>query len=241
MESNVLIFLFLVLALVALTTLLIILFFRFKAEKQQRLDLSDQNKKLSETNTLLEGHNLKFQLQPHTLNNILANLKALSGKLSRGMDSLSEILDYILYQGQNNLVSVKEEIAFIEKYLKLNDLFTSEIDSVYFDTNGVNPASEYYEKTCVPHLITAHFIENAYKHGDINHPEFMRIRLTLTDNLFMLNVVNRIKYKETNGGNGIGLTNMKKRLELSNPGNYEIRCSCNEQEYHASLEIRLQP
>ncbi|MBK9288868.1 MAG: hypothetical protein IPN38_14560, partial [Flavobacteriales bacterium] len=62
---------------------------------------------LEAENALLETEHLKFQLQPHTLNNILANLKTIATKLSRGMDALSSTLDYILYKGRTHLVCVE--------------------------------------------------------------------------------------------------------------------------------------
>ena len=63
------------------------------------------------------------------------------------MESLSDTLDYILYKN-NNLVSVEDEIEFIKQYLKLNDLFINEIDSVNLDDNKINKSSKYLKKPC---------------------------------------------------------------------------------------------
>jgi LytS/YehU family sensor histidine kinase len=226
-----------VVLLIVLITTFIWLIVKLHSEKKQRKQLADENQKLLADNALLEADHLKFQLQPHTLNNILANLKVFASKLNAGMESLSETLDYILYNGNNNLVCIEEEVDFIKKYLKLNDLFITEIDSVQFDTSKINRESTYYKKACIPHLITAHFIENAFKHGDVNHSEFLKLEVILTESTFSFSVVNRIKKKTNNGKEGIGLKNMKKRLELLQTGKHKITQSCNEQEYHSTLLI----
>jgi two-component system LytT family sensor kinase len=165
MENNA----FLIIVLIAIG---IWLYIKLKKARKERDEIAIENRNLIADNALLEAEHLKFQLQPHTLNNILANLKVIASKLNKGMDSLSETLDYILYKGNTHLVSVEDELNFIKKYLALNDLFTSEIDSIKTDNSQVKTTSKYYTTKCIPHLITAYFIENAFKHGDVNHPEF---------------------------------------------------------------------
>jgi LytS/YehU family sensor histidine kinase len=213
------------------------LYTKLKKETKLRDQVSKENAKLIADNALLLNEHLKFQLQPHTLNNILANLKVFSNKLNKGLDSLSETLEYILYRGNNHLVSVQDELHFIKKYLELNDLFTNEIDSISLDCTQVIPTSKYFYTGCVPHLISAYFVENAFKHGDVNHPQFLRIELTLTDKQFTMKVVNKIKKKPKTASGGIGLKNMKERLDLLLPGKYEISNSSNEQEYQSNLLI----
>lgn len=228
---------FIIIILIAL-----LLWFIYKlGKKQKALDQSFRNiSHLEAQNALLEAEHLKFQLQPHTLNNILANLKVIAKKLNKGMDALSETLDYILYKGNHHLVSVEDELNFIKKYLALNDLFISEIDSIKVHESQVNRTSMHFTKPCVPHLISAYFIENAFKHGDVNHPEFLTITIKLSDTQFEISVVNRIKQKPTvSKSGGIGLSNMKKRLELLMADKYTIANQCNEQLYYSTLTINL--
>lgn len=215
------------------------LYWLYRREKLSKASLTEENRKLLADNAVLEADHLKFQLQPHTLNNILANLKVIASKLNKGLDSLSDTLDYILYSGHSNLVSVKEELGFIHKYLELNDLFISGIESIKIDDKDVNTKSKYYMTACIPHLITAYFIENAFKHGDVNHPEFLRITLKLSDTSFQMSVVNRVRTKSSETKGGLGLSNMKKRLELLLAGKYEIQTESTEQEYKSTLTIKL--
>ncbi|MCF8423851.1 MAG: histidine kinase [Bacteroidia bacterium] len=228
---------FIIIALVSLS-ISVWLYFKFKNERKLKEKLSKDYTRLMADNALLEAEHLKFQLQPHTLNNILANLKAISNKLNRGMDSLSDTLEYILYKGNKHLVSVEDELDFIKRYLALNDLFISEIDSIKVNDSGVNKSSKQYKDLCIPHLITAYFIENAFKHGDVNHPQFLNIIIRLTDNEFYMSVTNRIKdnYMPKSNG-GLGLKNMNKRLELLMDKKYKIDSSKSESNYTSTLTI----
>jgi len=215
------------------------LYIRLKAVEKKKENLAKENSILIADNALLETEHLKFQLQPHTLNNILANLKSTASKLNKGIGSLSETLDYILYKGNTHLVTIEDEMDFIKKYLALNDLFITEIESIKIDSSGLNIHSPYYRAPCIPHLITASLIENAFKHGDVNHPEFLSIHITLTGNLFKMQVINRIRKKPVNSNGGLGLTNMRKRLDLLVTDRYEITRYSNEQKYYSTLMIRF--
>jgi LytS/YehU family sensor histidine kinase len=214
-------------------------FYKYKDEKSKRDKVIRENSRLLADNAKMEADDLKFQLQPHTLNNILASLKVLSNKLNRGMDSLSGILEYILYYGNTHFVSVADEIKYIRLYLGLNDLFINQIDSIKFDDSDVNKQSLLYNAKCMPHLVTAYFIENAFKHGDVNHPDFLKVKLYLDDRKFSINVTNKIKNRPSDNHKGLGLTNMKKRLDLLMPGKAELINQSNDQEYIASLVLQL--
>jgi len=220
--------------------------FNQKLDKQNA-DLTNQNNKLHlenskliADNAMLEAEHLKFQLQPHTLGNVVTTLNAIAKNLHRGTESLAESLNYILYKGNTHLVTVEEENSFIKKYIQLNQLLYSDIISTSIDDSKVSKTSKYYNTQCIPHLISAYLVENAYKHGDKTHPDFLKIVLILSDYSFEMTVVNRLNTKPTESKNGgLGLKNMEKRLDLLLYGKYEIKRSCNEQEYHSTLIIRF--
>jgi len=215
------------------------LYSKLKAEKKQRDKLVRENAKLIADNALLDAEHLKFQLQPHTLRNMVATLHVASKNLYKGSEALAETLDYILYHGNKHLVSVADELSFLESYKSLQGNFVYQINSIKIDKSAINTNSKYYSSTCLPHLITAYFIENAFKHGDVNHPDFLTIRLKLSDKTFEMVVVNRINQKTNKEKGGLGLINMQKRLDLLLSGKYEIKNNCNEQEYHTTLTIHF--
>lgn len=201
--------------------------------------LHRENSKLIADNTMLEADQLKFQLQPHTLNNILAHLKLTANKLNKGLGSLTESLEYILYKGNNHLVSVEDEITFISEYLRLNELFLSELDAILLDFSRVNKSTIHYSQPSIPHLITAYFIENAFKHGSMTEKNSLRISISLSDNQFQLFVANKVKNTQKTSQGGIGLKNMKKRLDLLTPNKYEIKTHYTENEFNSVLTIQF--
>jgi two-component system LytT family sensor kinase len=227
----------LIIIISVLTFAVVWLYIKLKTEKKQQETLSKQNAKLIADNALLEAEHLKFQLQPHTLNNILAHLKLTANKLNKGLASLSETLEYILYKGNSHLVSVDEEMKFIQEYLRLNELFISELDAIKEDYSQVNRNSKHFSSPCIPHLITAYFIENAFKHGSIKEKESLKITLKLSDKEFEMTVVNKMKQKLTTAKGGLGLSNMKKRLELLASNKYDIKNNINENEFYSTLTI----
>lgn len=230
---------FLVFLLAVLVVLCAWTYSKLTEEKKQKDKLAQENRKLIADNALLEAEHLKFQLQPHTLRNMVATLHVASKNLYNGSEALANTLDYVLYNGNKHLVSVQDELTFLESYKSLQGNFVHQINSIQIDKSQVNTNSKYFTSACVPHLITAYFMENAFKHGDVNHPDFLNIRLKLSDKTFEMVVINRINQKPNNGKGGLGLTNMQKRLDLLLSGKYEIKNSCNEQEYHSTLTIHF--
>ncbi len=225
--------------LFVLAAVCIWLYTKLKKEQKQREGIAKENAKLHADNALLEAEHLKFQLQPHTLNNILDHLKLTANKLNKGLASLSETLEYILYKGSSHLVTVDEEMKFIQEYIRLNELFISEIDAIKEDYSQVNKNSKHFSSPCIPHLITAYFIENAFKHGSINEKDSLKITLKLSDKEFELTVINKMKQKPTTAKGGLGLNNMKKRLELLVVNKYDIKNNITENEFHSTLIIQF--
>jgi len=213
--------------------------YKYRQEKGKRDKIIRENTLLLADNAIMEADDLKFQLQPHTINNILANLKALSNNLNRGMDALSIMLEYILYYGNQDFVTVEEEIKYLKNYLTMNRLFIMQMDSIRVDDSGLNELAPAFRKKCIPHLITGYFLENAFKHGDLQHPEFLQVMLVLDDKKFEIKVMNKIKKEEPIGSSGIGLSNMRKRLNLLVPGKYKIRSGIDGNAYTSYLKILL--
>lgn len=219
--------------------LILVLYLRNEKLKKNYKDILTENEVIKKAVHDLEMEQLKFQLQPHTLNNILANLRSISIRLNRGMDALSNTLEYILYKGKNHLVSVDDELSFLKGYLALNDLFLTEIDAVQLDLSEVDSSVSFFNTPCIPHLISAYSIENAFKHGDQTHPEFLRIKTRLNKERFEFEVINRIKIDYQVKEGGIGIKNMQQRLSYLYGENYNLKFSCNEEIYKFQLQIKL--
>src|SRR5690606_31035133 len=120
----------------------------------------------------------------------------------------------------------------------LNDTLTSDVVSVEIDDSNVDVQSKAFQTQCIPHLISAYLIENAYKHGDKSHPEFLKIKVSLVQNKFELDVVNKFKTKQKQNSNGgVGLKNMEQRLALLLADKYEIKRVSDDHEYKTTLTI----
>jgi LytS/YehU family sensor histidine kinase len=156
------------------------------------------------------------------------------------MDTLSETLDYVLYNGQQQYVSVKDEMDFMKKYIKLNDLFIPGIDCIKLNDHNVDANCFYYDNICIPHLITAYFIENAFKHGDTAHEDFLYINVKLDHSCFQLEVINKVQpHIVSTDRKGIGLSNMKQRLEYLSKDRYTVSFGQNGNDYVSKLSIQF--
>lgn len=181
---------------------------------------------------------LKAQIQPHFLFNTLNNLYGLtlekSDKAPNLVLQLSDILDYILYQCNDEFVSLSKEIKNLSNYMEIEKIRYTRKLSVEIKVPG-----EIGEIKIAP-LLLIPFIENAFKHGVSNNPgkSFIRMKIeTDGDDLrFQIcNSKNPIKYS---GVNGIGLENVKKRLELIYPERYELEIVDRESEFCVHLFLK---
>lgn len=228
---------YVVIGLLVLACLVIYAF--YDQMKMRQENMRKELEKLKFRNTDLETKQLKFALQPHTLNNILGNIKAMSNQISRSMDSLSSIMEYIFYHGDEHYASVEDEVDFIRSYLRLQDAFSKEINNTQLDLSLLDENNPNYSKKALPHLVTAYLIENAYKHGDVNHPDFLNIKLKLEEDFFEIEVRNKVRKNYVNHKTGIGLSNMKSRLKHLKDGKHTFVSDQIEDDYMVKLKIKL--
>lgn len=214
-----------------------------RIENLEKLNTQNESKiqQLVTEKNLLEIDNLKHSLQPHTLRNIIAHMKALSNRLNSGWDALSVTMEYIFYKGKGHFVTIEEEINFVRNYLKLNEIFFSDFSAIKLDTLAVDETIINSGRIEIPHLITVYYLENAFKHGDKTHPHFLKVRIKANEQLFEIEVINKNRPIQSpfTKIQGIGLKNMEKRLEKLVPHRYEIKTTCNAEEYCAILRINL--
>src|SRR5687768_10128330 len=177
---------------------------------------------------------LKSQINPHFLFNTLNNLYALainqSKRTPETVHKLSELMSYMLYDSNQNEVSLKKELHYIENYISLEKLrYESRLDisvNVYSDLDGIMIAP----------LMILPFIENCFKHGvskQITH-SWIRIDISTNDNMLDIKIENSKNPDEVNNKkpiSGIGLQNVRKRLELIYPNRYHLDVFDEEESY----------
>lgn len=168
-----------------------------------------------------ELHYLKKQIHPHFLFNTLNTIYGLALKQSEYTPDvilkLSNLLDYILYQVDKPKVSLKEEVLHIKEYIELEKIR-------FQDTLRVNfKATEIKEGLTIAPMLLIPFIENAFKHGALEDG-FLQIEIAISVTEVQLYFVVKNPYLEgeENQKSGIGLENIRKRLELNYKDNYEL-------------------
>lgn len=200
---------------IILTPTILLVVAKFYRERQTYLQLNKQ--KVS-----TELSVLKHQLNPHFLFNTLNNLYALSINKSdeapEVIAKLSEMLDYMLYGCNDKYVSLKKEIELIENYLALEKVRYDERVDISFNKNVETDVR-------IAPLILLTFIENAFKHGvsqELNKAH-IHIKIFIEEKFIQFDISNSIARnitlmnKET-----IGLTNVKKQLELLYLDSYSL-------------------
>ena len=179
---------------------------------------------------------LRSQINPHFLFNTLNNLHSFAqhdqDKTAFGIIKLSEIMRYMLYETNTENVLLEKEIKYIENYIELQRLRLKNPDFVTFKVEG-----NIYGKKIAPLLLIS-FIENAFKHGrkNIESPGIM-IHLACNENELTFKVTNFVTKKEYNieKDQGIGLKNIKRRLDLIYGKNYKLDISENDDKYIVTL------
>ena len=201
---------------------------------QQRKQLDDmQVQKLN-----AEMNYLKAQINPHFLFNTLNNLYALSlEKSDRAPDTilmLSKMMDYMIYETAGGKVELKKELENLKNYVGLERIRQGNEASIQFEIKG-----EVNDQKITP-LILLPLVENAFKHGphQMIHGSFVEMLVRVERDSLELNVRNNFKEKNENG-HGIGLTNLKKQLQLFYPARYELKVEKQDDLFTGRLKLTL--
>lgn len=183
---------------------------------------------------------LKSQVNPHfffnTLNNIYSLAVVNSEKTAPAVMKLSHIMRYILTETQTEQVPLEKEIDFIKNFIDLQLVRLTDKVNVKFSIDG-NIAN----KQIAP-LLFIPFIENAFKYGvSTKENSEIEILLSVVNNQILFHVSNTIVHAENlyNGTTGIGINNVKRRLELSYPKQHSLKVGQFDNQFKVDLEINL--
>lgn len=196
---------------------------------------------LEQQNLKQELDYLKHQINPHffmnTLNNIHVLIDLDKEKAKRSIVELSKLMRYMLYDGNGSLVLLSKEIDFISQYLSLMKLRYNKKVSITSHmpetTNGLK----------IPPLLLVTFIENAFKHGiSYQQPSFIYIALNVNeaDKTVHFECSNsRHASSQNSDYGGIGMENVRKRLDLIYDNNYKLVIEDNNPDrYRVILELK---
>lgn len=196
--------------------------------------------KILETQLKLKEQELKYlkmQIHPHflfnTLNTMYGSALKKSDDTPEMILKLSNLLDYLLYQVDKPFVSLEEEIHHIEDYIALEK-------TRFSDTLNVSFSKDIQSKTIhIAPMLFIPFVENSFKHGTLKDG-------VLTININIVATAETIEFKISNSksntnnyNEGIGLQNIKKRLELLYPNRYNLNINQDDSMFYVDLKLNI--
>ena len=181
---------------------------------------------------------LRYQINPHFFMNTLNNIHALvdiDPEQAKGtIVELSKMMRFILYEGDKNGVTLSREMEFLRTYVALMRLRYT--DSVSIRTELPPEVPE----RSVPPLMLIPLVENAFKHGiGSRRPSFIDIRVRVEDDRLHFICLNSKAEKPNEEKGGVGLANVRKRLDLLFGSNYMLEIRDEAERYSVELNIPL--
>ncbi|MFB6456807.1 sensor histidine kinase [Chitinophaga sp. Hz27] len=199
--------------------------------------LLEYNRVILEENKNTEIKFLKAQINPHfvfnTLNNIYSMVYFQSEKSLPAIEKLSQIMRFTTYESQKEKIRLAEEIEYIKAYIELEELRHAETSFVNFSSEI---SDEYIE---IPPYILSPLVENALKHGVASTKNPINIQLRASKTELIFRIENEIGTQKKDKLGGIGLDNLKKRLQIHYPQGYGLQVSNNNNTFIAELTINL--
>ncbi|MDJ1495716.1 histidine kinase [Cytophagaceae bacterium DM2B3-1] len=187
---------------------------------------------------------LRLQINPHFLFNALntlyaAALRENAEKTSDGIQKLGDMMRFMLHENNQERIPLSKETEYLYNYIAIQRMRLDESHPIEIRINIQQPDKEIY---IAPMLLNP-FVENAFKHGiSFRQPSWIYITLTLDATHLYFKVHNSMHAKLENdpeeNKSGVGLENVRKRLDLLYPDRYTLTIEQSGQDYFASLVLR---
>ena len=210
-----------------------------KKAVRQRLQIQEAESKQLQTELDL----LKAQINPHflfnTLNNLFGMARNQDAATAEGISRLSHLMRYMIHDSQVDRIDLDKEIDQVRRLIELQKLRFSAEDDIDIDFLVLGKTN----KIQIPPMLLIPFVENAFKHGiSLDTASFVHIVLKAQNERLEFSIKNsthipRPEYKESDAG--LGLSNVRRRLELLYPGKHELKIQDAEKVFDVSLTIEL--
>lgn len=181
---------------------------------------------------------LQNQVNPHFFFNMLNNLYGMVGRdtdKAKGLIlKLSELMRYSIYEGEKHRVKLTEELTYLENFIALNQMRYHKKVNIEFDVEVEN------ENFKIMPLLFIILVENAFKHGveKLQEDAFVHINLKASDSIIDFEISNNFDATELEENHGIGLKNLKRRLELAYPQRHKFSSSKEDAIFKAKLQLK---
>lgn len=203
--------------------------FKYRMENRKKIN------ELENVTAAIELANLQNQINPHFLFNMLNNANIMAGenvsKSSEILSKLKTLLRYQVDEGSKETVRLKDDIAFIGDYL--------ELEKIRRDRFSYTIQSEGNTDVIVPPLLFIPFVENAVKHNPEND-SYVRIIFRITDQKLYFECENpKARFPQPPKDGGIGLANIRRRLDLLFEKGYNLHITDQEDSYMVIMNFRI--
>ncbi|WP_439882781.1 sensor histidine kinase [Pontibacter sp. MBLB2868] len=186
-----------------------------------------------------ELYYLKSQINPHFLFNTLNNIHTLvykqAPKAPEAVLGLSSLMRYMIYESNAVTVPLSREMVYVQDYISLQQLRYKKSPVVDLEKEGD------ITNCAIAPLLFIHLLENAYKHSPARlEPGDIKVRVAVKENTLTFSIQNPIGHKPTNaleGPGGIGLPNVRKRLQLLYPGQHVLEINSTGEVFCITLKI----
>ena len=181
---------------------------------------------------------LRYQINPHFFMNTLNNIHALvdidPAKAQETIVELSKMMRFVLYEGDKRGVSLVRELEFIRTYLKLMQLRYTDQVKITQDLPAEVPDKN------IPPLLLITFVENAFKHGvSYQQDSFIELKAAVENDRLIFSCRNSKAVTPNEEKGGVGLTNVRKRLDLLFNEDYSLDIQDEADTYTVKLNIPL--
>ncbi|WP_075603402.1 sensor histidine kinase [Saccharicrinis aurantiacus] len=198
----------------------------------------ESKKDLEHKNLQSELSTLKSKLNPHLLFNSINNIDSLiltnPEQASAFLSKLSDLLRYVVYETEDELVSINKEISNLNKYIDLETIRLINPECISFTSHISN-------NVLIPPMLFFPFVENGFKHSNLNK-EGQKLQIAISEDRgkLVFECTNTVMEKPDNKDTkGVGLMISRKRLRLLFPGKHELKITEENNEYSIKLQINL--
>lgn len=201
----------------------------------------ERQKIIDQRNLEQQMEYLKYQVNPHFFMNTLNNIHALVDidpeRAKTTIVELSKMMRHILYEGSKKLIPLTREVEFLNLYVQLMRLRYTRKVHINVDVPPQLPELK------LPPLMLIIFVENAFKHGiSYREESFIDIKLRVENKRLLFSCCNSkpMQVQRTNEKGGMGLQNVRQRLELLYDDDYTLDISDGKKTYEVKLDIPMQ-
>ena len=205
----------------------------------RNMQRDEDAERLQRQNIQAEMYYLKHQINPHFLMNTLNNIHALvdidSEAAKQTVLQLSDMMRYVVYETGGNSIPLKEDIKFVKNYIELMRIRYTDDVKISFAY-----PQQLQGRIDVPPLIFIVFVENAFKHGvSYNASSYINIDIKCENGFVVGRFENSVNEQSRKTSPGIGLENVRKRLDLIYGSTYELHIDDMGNNYCVTLKIPI--